>query len=622
MAYAAPPGYTPQQLQQMQHAMQLRQQQENAIATHQAQQRAQLQAQAAQARQAALQSQGGVAGPPAAAVAAVSQGGPPPGVTSRERDAGDGDDAYRNAKRRKPTDRTLPSTFTPSVPDSLSPSPTDKSLESSLSSLSKLSASYKRLQEIERRMDWTFARKGLECEESVGTVASGNAKGQAFKRTLRVHVIATVKDQPWQLSADELAEVAKGTDESADAVKAEDGEKKPKEQDAKPNAQRVPRVDVRLSGELLPDSRYAAPANAALPFTAFLHRLVLETPHRDPTVTPVAAQPLSWTRPVAPASASSLPPALSASYPTSTSPLSLRLALYPAHPAGDRFALHPDLARVLDLAESDRVGVLEAMWAYAKTRGLVVEQPDAGPAPGGATAQGAGAIKSGIKTDERIAKFFGNLPMVAFHHIPEYLNRWFMPAAPRVVNFDIKVTPDSPAEQHHAFDLTLYHPSPARPALESASRSLSSLVSGTAPSATDLSLLDDKLATNCLATTQHLRQLHALMAFTRDPRGFLERWLESQAGSLEQILGTSASAAAGSASTLGEELFGPRWREEIRSAETWEDKEWVKEAVGVWASREKEGQLARTRVQAQQAQQQQQMYAMAQGAQQQMYGRR
>lgn len=185
-----------------------------------------------------------------------------------------------------------------------------------------------------------------------------------------------------------------------------------------------------------------------------------------------------------------------------------------------------------------------------------------------------------------------------------------------------RVTPDSPAEQHLAFDLTLYHPSPARPALESASRSLSSLVSGTAPSATDLSLLDDKLATNCLATTQHLRQLHALMAFTRDPRGFLERWLESQAGALEQILGTSAGAAAGSASTLGEELFGPRWREEIRSAETWEDKEWVKEAVGVWANREKEGQLARMRVQAQQAQQQQQMYAMAQGAQQQMYGRR
>lgn len=192
-----------------------------------------------------------------------------------------------------------------------------------------------------------------------------------------------------------------------------------------------------------------------------------------------------------------------------------------------------------------------------------------------------------------------------------------------------RVEPDAPAEQHLAFDLTLYHPSPARPPLESASRSISSLVSGAAPSATDLSLLDDKLATNCLATTQRLRQLHALMAFTRDPRGFLERWLESQAGSLEQVLGASASAAAGSASTLGEELFGPRWREEIRSAETWEDKEWVKEAVGVWASREKEGQLARMRAaQAQQAaqqQQQQHMYAMAQGAQlqqQQMYGRR
>ncbi|BGP27004.1 SWI/SNF-related matrix-associated actin-dependent regulatorof chromatin subfamily D [Rhodotorula toruloides] len=620
MAYAAPPQqYTPQQLQQIQ-AMQLRQQQENAIATHQAQQRAQLQAQAAQARQTGLQGQ--VGPPPAAtgAAAAAGHGGLPPGVTSREREAGDGDDAYRNAKRRKPTDRTLPSTFKPSVPDSLFPSPTDKSLESSLSSLSKLSASYKRLQEIERRMDWTFARKGLECEESVGTVASGNAKGQAFKRTLRVHVVAALKDQSWQLSTDELADVAKATDESAEAVKPEDGENKLKEEEVKPKADRVPRVEIRLSGELLPDSRYVAPTAAAPPFTAYLHRLVLETPHRDPTVTPVSAQPLSWTRPVAPASVSSLPPALSASYPTSTSPLSLRLALYPAHPAGDRFAVHPDLARVLDLAESDRVGVLEAMWGYAKARGLVVEQPDAGAASGGTTAQSAGGIKSGIKTDERIAKFFGNVPMVAFHHIPEYLNRWFMPAAPRVVNFDITVTPDAPAEQHHAFDLELYHPSPARPALESARRSLSSLVSGTTPSATDLSLLDDKLATNCLATTQHLRQLHALMAFTRDPRGFLERWLESQAGSLEQILGTSATAAAGSASTLGEELFGPRWREEIRSAETWEDKEWVKEAVVVWASREKEGQLARVRAQ---AQQQQQMYAMVQGAQQQqMYGRR
>lgn len=86
---------------------------------------------------------------------------------------------FYTRRRRKPTDRTLPPTFAPSVPDALSPSPTDKSLESSLLSLSKLSGSYKRLQEIERRMDWTFARKGLECEESVGTVAAGNAKGQA-----------------------------------------------------------------------------------------------------------------------------------------------------------------------------------------------------------------------------------------------------------------------------------------------------------------------------------------------------------------------------------------------------------------------------------------------------------
>lgn len=71
---------------------------------------------------------------------------------------------------------------------------------------------------------------------------------------------------------------------------------------------------------------------------------------------------------------------------------------------------------MLDCAESDRVGVLEALWAYKKSKGLIVEigaggaeAPAAAAGGGGGattstTATNTGALKSGIKTDERTAK--------------------------------------------------------------------------------------------------------------------------------------------------------------------------------------------------------------------------
>lgn len=31
--------------------------------------------------------------------------------------------------------------------------------------------------------------------------------------------------------------------------------------------------------------------------------------------------------------------------------------------------------------------------------------------------------------------------MVAFHHVPEYLNRWLMPPAPRLINLVIPCAP-------------------------------------------------------------------------------------------------------------------------------------------------------------------------------------
>ncbi|GAA5857238.1 hypothetical protein JCM9279_001815 [Rhodotorula babjevae] len=594
----------------------------------------QLHAQQLRAMQQQQQQQQGVA-PAPAPVAPLAQ---PAGVSARERDVGDGDDHYRTAKRRKPTDRSLPSSFKPSLPPSVHPGPSDLALAPSLDALDRLGDAYQRLQDIERKVDWTVARKAVEVQEK----ASGAVgRGEPFRRTLRIHVTATAHDQPWQLSPDEL--VKEGDKDAVPDSTTAETETKP-DTASDDNKVKVPRVEVRVTGEILEDERYPF---TSTPFTTFLHRLVVETPSRDPTVQPVGAQPLSWTRPsphgppgaAPPPPPPKLPAALESSHPLSGGPdakLDLKLSLYVAHPAGDRYALHPELANVLDTAEADRVGVLEALWSYAKSRGLVEENSDASAAATAQQQPGGAQIKSGIKPDDRLRKFFGNVGLVQFHHLPEYLNRLLLPPPPRQFVVTVPVTADASAEpQHFAFDTPIYVPSPVQPALDSTSRALSSLVNpaaaaaaaaagsptGTTSSsaavlAAELSALDDKLAVNALAARQHAQQLHALQGFARDPRGFLELWVDSQAGALADVLAATSTGSARSAGALAggsDGVLGPRWRDEIRKAESW-DAPWVNEAVEVWALRDSEGKAQRARQAQAQAQvlQQQQAYVQQQ----------
>lgn len=232
-----------------------------------------------------------------------------------------------------------------------------------------------------------------------------------------------------------------------------------------------------------------------------------------------------------------------------------------------------------------------------------------------------------------VSQFFGNVPLVQFHHLPEYLNRLLVAPPPRQFSLSIPLSAaTSSSPQHFAFDTPLWVPSPVQPALDSAARKLAALASastsasGDSPAA-ELVALDDKLALNALAARQHTQQLHALAAFARDPRGFLDRFVESQAGALADVLASSGSGAAGGATALGggsEKVLGARWRDEVRDAANW-DAPWVSEAVEVWALRDAEGKAQRLRAQ-QQQQAQQQMYQQQQqqalAAAQAGYGRR
>jgi hypothetical protein len=148
------------------------------------------------------------------------QGGPPAGITSHERPltAGAADHAPP-LPASAPTDRSLPLAFT-----TRRPGPSDDKLRPSLEALEQLANSYADLQHLERRLDWTLARKQHQVTEQATT------PGQPFKRTLRVHVLATVHDQSWQLDPEKLAAQADPSSSSSGPT---------------------PRVELRISGQLL-----------------------------------------------------------------------------------------------------------------------------------------------------------------------------------------------------------------------------------------------------------------------------------------------------------------------------------------------------------------------------------
>ena len=138
---------------------------------------------------------------------------PPPGqqrkvaVTA----TGHGDEAYRQAKRRKATDRTIPLFTTSSATDD------NAAMRDSDAALAGLSASYATLTQLERKLDWTLARKKAELSDLLGHsgthVAAGLPGGSSqqpgkvprVKRTLRLQ-IKTVWETSAAVESDQVKE--------------------------------------------------------------------------------------------------------------------------------------------------------------------------------------------------------------------------------------------------------------------------------------------------------------------------------------------------------------------------------------------------------------------------------
>ncbi|SCV72924.1 BQ2448_6849 [Microbotryum intermedium] len=487
---------------------------------------------------------------PAGGPAAPGQQPPPPPPNFHQ--LSDGNDGLRQAK---PTDRTLPSFDSISLPTF--DGPTAEKLNESTQSLHALAESYKSLQEIERKLDWNVSRKRIEVQEGLG-----GGRVPATKRTLRVRLEIDVKDQPWRATApqeEQAIDLADGT--NASSTKDSEGDvdatadDKPKLDFVKGTG--VPRFIVKVSGAVL-DEPTKGPS-LRRPLTTLVSRVVLDT-DRDPTLHDRTGA-IEWARPIPTTSTPLpvLPKALSFTIPSSQ-PTTFKLSLYLDH-RPERFALVPELATILDMRTGDRVGVLAALWSYIKMHGL--QDPD----------------MKHIRTDDRLRKLFSGQERVPFHHLPEYTNRLLLPHPPTVITQTLSLSSTDPTLQHLAFDMPIHIENASRHELEMILRSLN------APQPLIMQL-DESIAASALeAKSSHLKRAF-LTAFASDPLTCLDNWLESQAEDMKVILHDGAEPR-GSKGAIG---GGVGWREEFRRGDKWEG-EWVKEGASVWAQRSVEGRI-------------------------------
>ncbi|KAM0754421.1 hypothetical protein T439DRAFT_376903 [Meredithblackwellia eburnea MCA 4105] len=605
--------------------------------------------------------------PQAGAGAATAAGGPPPNKVENLSDANEG--YQRSIKRRKPTDRSLPS-FVPSIARSSSDKvgPTEAKLAASTTSLQSMAESYKRLQAAERKLDWNLARRRVELAETVNGSRTGGVK-----RTLRIHLTSKLIDQPWQLPLGELrvpspkasdapavsAEVAEG-DSAGDGLGKEDGGKKEGEEDKvvegekmqvegeeekatggegqKPDGEPtsveppapeasaadtpaatidhsllkdlddpapkegegqkkegeasaaessekdalapdfatgkgVPRFQLSLTGELLPGP--GAPEDEKSDsegFTKYLKRIVIEFPDRDPNLYDKTG-PIDWRK-----LPNITPSALTFSLPASTKTI-VRLAFYLNHKP-DHFSLVPEVAMMLDMAEGDRVSVLQALWGYVRMQGLVDEE------------------KKVVRCDPRMRKLFSGQESVPFHHLPEYVNRWLIPQQPVYLDYVILTDESSGETKHSAFDFKISVEDPVRAEMEKVAFALNQ----PDPRAKEMALLDEKIALDALAIRQTYLKRTFLTAFSASPQSFLTQWLASQSSDLTSIL-------PGGSSTFT--------KDEMRRSEKWQG-EWVAEGARVHAMRSTEQSIREQMGK----QQQQAMMQQQQFMQSSSYGRR
>lgn len=241
----------------------------------------------------------------------------------------------------------------------------------------------------------------------------------------------------------------------------------------------------------------------------------------------------------------------------------------------ERFRLSPGLAALLDTKEDDRAGVVMGIWEYVRAHGLQEDEE-----------------RRGIRCDERL-RAVSHLPrppsplfmlknhvIQIFHQdtlffplIPSLLlsQSHLLPLPPVALPYTIRVDAPPHGSSHHPptiYDLRVPLPDPLKASLSAL------LTSPSYPAALRTIATHDEQLALTVQRIQHSKAKHAFLeAMSKDPAGFVQRWMSSQKRDLEVVLGESGRGGEGG------DVEGGVWKGEGERAGE------VRESVGLWLAR-------------------------------------
>ncbi|WEW55014.1 SWI/SNF and RSC complex subunit Ssr3 [Emydomyces testavorans] len=407
-------------------------------------------------------------------------------------------------RSRKPTDKTLPDGIEEAV-------------------IGDGVQQYRRLCEVERRLDSAMMKKRLDLQDSVN-------KNTRRYRTMRLWISNTVEQQPWQqteqnpeapprIGAGRYKMKIEGRllDDATDpTVLDEDDEdvdgKHPEgkkdadamEEDRKPQK----KADTKPS-----------PLSVRKRLSHFFKAISVELDKPSaPGVADLAT--IVWNKPALPPNATALPPntdfdALEFSRAAEVNINGMITMTRDENP--ERCVLSKELASILDVEEDTRAGVIIGLWEYVKAAGLQESEE-----------------RQTVACNERLRAIFGR-DKIYFPTIPDLIGPHCSPLPPIKIPFTIRVDKEFHTNPTPAiYDIRVAVDDPLR------NKMLQVITSSDFPTMLrQVSSLDDQLAL-IVQALHHSKAKHSFYTnLSQDPVTFIKRWILSQRRDLDTILGES-----------------------------------------------------------------------------------
>ncbi|KAE9975147.1 hypothetical protein EG328_003431 [Venturia inaequalis] len=452
--------------------------------------------------------------------------------------------------------------------------PTDRDLPEGIESLviGDVAERYRKLREIEKRLDSTMMRKRLDLQDQT----TQNSKRP---RTMRIWISNTAENQPWQnTSMDPDAFDFGDTSQASYRVKIEgrlldeedsldEVEKKDGTATAVADGGEPMDTDAAKPNQPKPSST-SAPVRSKL--SHFFKQITIEF-DRPATLQPDGMAMIEWKRPETRGSVTNWS-ADGSNFDClhferkSDENINIKINLY-RDESPERFRLSPDLAELCGgIAEGDRAGVMLNVWKYIRANKLY-ENEDARV----------------VRCDHLMKKIF-RMDAIQFNYVLDYVIPHLQPLPPITLHYTIRVdsayinaTPKP--SPYTIYDVSLLEDDPMRKVVADTLIHSNSTIE----TLTTLSKLDENIAVVVQAITQSKAKHAFYEAMAKDPVAFLKRWISSQKRDLEVIMGESSRGLA----SQDDGGLGDEWR---RGGEggVWNDAV-AKESVSLFLARKHPG---------------------------------